>query len=152
MTLPKGGAVDLLTQVDELIANAPDDPATVAAVQAIAPVLYEEAQRYGQTVYYVLQTRDGQWQVITLEEQHPPHRQKNVIHAYGSQVMAQAACDEELIPVAMPIIPLLFQLLAADPVDSLILYEADGERGWEVARESLLAQVRAILSAPPDIA
>ncbi|WP_051372791.1 hypothetical protein [Thermosynechococcus sp. NK55a] len=68
--------MDLLTQVDELIANAPDDPATVAAVQAIAPILYEEAQRYGQTVYYVLQTPDGQWQVITLEEQQPPHQQK----------------------------------------------------------------------------
>lgn len=144
--------MDLLTQVDELIANAPDDPATVAAVQAIAPVLYEEARRYGQTVYYVLQTRDGQWQVITLEEQRPPHQQKNVIHAYGSELMAQEACDEQLIPVAMPIIPLLFQLLAAEPVDSLMILEADGERGWEVGREWLLAQVRSILSAPPDMA
>ncbi|BAY50843.1 hypothetical protein NIES2134_115780 [Thermostichus vulcanus NIES-2134] len=144
--------MDLLTQVDELIANAPDDPPTVAAVQAIAPILYEEAQRYGQTVYYVLQTRDGQWQVITLEEQHPPHQQKNVIHAYGSEAMAQEACDEQVIPVAMPIIPLLFQLLAAEPVDSLMILEADGERAWEVGRQSLLAQVRSVLSAPPDIA
>lgn len=144
--------MDLLTQVDELIANAPDDPATMAAVQAIAPILYEEAQRYGQTVYYVLQTRDGQWQVITLEDQQPPHQQKNVIHAYGSEAMAQEACDEQVIPVPMPIIPLLFQLLAAEPVDCLMILEADGERGWEVGREGLLAQVRAILSAPPDIA
>lgn len=30
--------MDLLTQVDELIANAPDDPPTVAAVQAIAQI------------------------------------------------------------------------------------------------------------------
>ncbi|WP_460193301.1 hypothetical protein [Thermosynechococcus sp. FA-CM-4201] len=143
--------MDLLTQVDELIANAPDD-STKMAVQAIAPILYEEAQRYGQTVYYVLQTPDGQWQVITLEEQQPPHQQKNVIHAYGSLVMAQEACDEQVIPVPMPIIPLLFQLLAAEPVDSLMILEADGERGWEVGREWLLAQVRAILSAPPDMA
>ncbi len=66
--------------------------------------------------------------------------------------MAQEACDEQVIPVPMPIIPLLFQLLAAEPVDSLMILEADGERGWEVGREGLLAQVRAILSAPPDIA
>ncbi|HIK25186.1 MAG TPA: hypothetical protein IGP91_05140 [Thermosynechococcus sp. M46_R2017_013] len=90
--------------------------------------------------------------MTTLEEQHPPHRQKNVIHAYGSRAMAEGACDEQVIPVPMPIIPLLFQLLAAEPVDSLMILEADGERGWEVGREWLLAQVRSILSAPPDMA
>jgi len=147
--------VDLATQVNQLIANAPDDPATIAAVEAIAPILLEEAQRYQQTMYYVLQTEDGQWQIITLEERHPPYHQKVVIHAYGSAEMANAHSegDRQLIVVEMPIIPLLFQLLAADPVDSLIVLEPpNGEQGWEVSRESLLAQVRSTLSLPPNIA
>ncbi len=147
--------MDLHTQVNELIANAPNDAATLAAVRAIAPVLLEEAQHYQQTVYYVLQTEDGQWQVITLEERQPPYQQKVVIHAYGSADMAAAASnpDSQLVIVEMPIISLLFQLLAADPVDSLIVLEPpDGERGWEVSRESLLAQVRRSLSIPPNMA
>ncbi len=147
----QGGVVDLLAQLDELIANAPDD-STKGAVQAIAPILYAEAQRYSQTLYYVLQTREGQWQVITLEEQRPPHREKNVIYAYGSEAMAQEAGDTSLLPVPMPIIPLLFQLLAAEPVDSLIILETNGQRGWEVERGKLLAQVQSILGVPPDIA
>lgn len=147
--------MDLASQVNELIANAPQDTATIAAVEAIAPLLLQEAQRYQQTMYYVLQTEDGQWQVITLEERHPPYRQKVVIHAYGSAAMAAAAsnADSRLRVVEMPIISLLFQLLAAEPVDSLIVLEPpDGEQGWEVSRESLLAQVRSMLNMPPNIA
>jgi hypothetical protein len=147
--------VDLQTQVQDLIDHAPLDAQTRQAVAAIAPVLVSQAQQYQATIYYVVQTVDGQWQIITLEHQEPPHTEKVVIYGYATPDMAQAAIEDEtnLVIQPIPVIQLLFQLLAAEPVDSLILLEApNGEQGWEVSRQDLQKQASRALNLPPNIA
>lgn len=145
--------MNLQEQVNRLIADAPQDGQTPQAIRTIVPILLAQAQAFPQLIYYVLQTPNQQWQVVTLEHRHHPGQKKSVIYAYGSEALALRHGEVGLGAYPMPIIDLLFQLLAMEPVDSLLILE-DGaaEDGSEISRAQLQRKIIQALTVPPNLA
>lgn len=145
--------MNLQEQANRLIANAPQDGQTPQVIRAIAPVLVAQAQEFPQDIYYVLQTPSQQWQVVTLEHRQYPGKQKTVLYAYGSEAIALSQGESGLGAYPIPIIDLLFQLLAMEPVDSLLILEdAAAQHGREISRAKLQQQVMQALNVPPNLA
>lgn len=116
--------MDLINQVQILIDEAPQDGRTPQAMKAIAPALLQIAQQFQNLSYYVLQSLDQNWQIVTLQNRKHPELEKTVIYAYGSLKEAtQAGQDPSLMATAVPITHLLFQLIALPKIDSLIILE-----------------------------
>ncbi|MDG2990722.1 hypothetical protein L3556_07215 [Candidatus Synechococcus calcipolaris G9] len=145
--------MNLQEQANRLIADAPQDGQTPQAIRTIAPILVAQAQMFPQLIYYVLQTPNQQWQVVTLEHRRHPGQTKSVIYAYGSEAMALSHGGGGLGACPIPIIDLLFQLLAMEPVDSLLILE-DGatENSSEVSRAQLQQKIIQALTLPPNLA
>jgi hypothetical protein len=86
--------------------------------------------------------------------------EKSVIYGFPSFEDAKASEPDsqapQLLAVALPVTHILFQLLALDRVDSLILFETPGQRetGVEVKRSDLqqavALQLQQYRSAPPS--
>lgn len=141
-------------QIQQLLQQAPSAEAR-ADLQAIAPVLSTVASRLQYLQYYLLQTLEQQWVMTTLQHQAQPNLTKTVIYAYASLEAVKAAQphpDPQLLALPIPTVPLLFQLLAIEPVESLIFVEAPQHPGVEISRQLLQSLIAQHLQPPIDIA
>ncbi|NDJ21270.1 hypothetical protein GS682_06370 [Nostoc sp. B(2019)] len=157
--------MDLKAQIQLLIDNAPDDGITPQLIAAIAPALSAIAQKLRYPQYYILQSLKEDWVLTTLSNRTNPKLEKRVIYAFPTlqdvSLISSAGLDPQLIPTAIPVINILFQLVALEPVDSIIFFETPGTttNAIEVPRTDLqnlvqqkLQQNKSQRSIPPDIA
>lgn len=158
--------MELDDQVDLLVRNAQDNGLSPLAITTIAPVLLAVASQLRHHQYYVLQTLEQGWVMTALTHRNQPESQKNVVYAYPSlkdAAESQAAnLDPRVMALPVPVVHILFQLLAMKPVDSLVFCETPGQNGQgvEVRRQDLESLVQSQLqetdldgvTPPPDIA
>ncbi len=158
-------------QIKVLIEQAPQDGITATLVRVIAPLLKQMASQLRHHQYYVLQTLDAGWIVTTLSNRTKPELEKSVIYAFPTYDDAQRQAtdnrEEESLIIPIPIIHILFRLIALQRVDSAIFFESKGDsrQGIEIRCDDLQRQVQAQIAAyqaqlrsteprnpPPDIA
>ncbi|NMG06950.1 hypothetical protein [Brasilonema sp. UFV-L1] len=157
--------MDLKAQIQLLIDNAPQDGVTPQLVTAIAPVLHAIAQKLRHSQYYILQNMEQSWVLTTLSNRANPQLEKRVIYAFPTiqdvPHRSSAGLDPQLIAAPIPVIHILFQLVAMEPVDSIVFFETSGipTDSIEVQRTDLqhliqqqLQQNRVKKQIPPDIA
>jgi hypothetical protein len=157
--------LDLDRQIQDLIDNAPSEGGTQKAIaQAVAPVLKALASKMQYLEYGLIRGRDRGWLVTTLSNRTQPNLEKKVIYAFSTARDAQAfhRSDQGGFEVEfVPVIHILFQILALEEVDSVVFMETPGnfERGTEVRRVDLQELVARQLqegarsrSLPPDLA
>jgi len=157
--------MELDAQVDLLVRNAQDNGLSPVAITTIAPVLLAVAGQLRHGQYYVLQTLEQGWVMTTLTHRNQLDSQKNVVYAYPSLKDATESqannLDPQVMALPVPVVHILFQLLAMKPVDSLIFCETPGQNGQrlEVRRQDLEFLVQSRLQEPspgavirPDLA
>ncbi len=153
--------MDLQLQVQALIDEAPQEGGMPAAIRVIAPLLQDLAeQRLAFEQYYILQNLQGNWQLTTLQHRQKPGLEKTVVYGFANlQDATRSSRSADLVALPVPVIPLLFQLLALEPVDSILFLETAGDldKGEEITRYELQQLIQKALgqnqSAPPmDIA
>ena len=157
--------MDLQAQIQLLIDNAPKDGTTPEIVIAIAPVLSAIASSLRYTQYYILRHLESGWVMTTLSNRTNPELEKCVIYAFPTihdvPPSSSAGLDPQVIPVPMPVTHILFQLLAIEPVDSIVFFETSSttNNAVEVQRSELQRLVQEQLQQnllhnriPPDIA
>ncbi|MGB3535184.1 MAG: hypothetical protein WBA13_16925 [Microcoleaceae cyanobacterium] len=160
---------DLNQQISALIQNAPADGKTPDIVAAIAPGLKMIAQQLQHLQYYILQAPDGRWVLTTLSNLKQPNLEKRVIYAYPSvedasaQIRAAQTSSSPTTAAILPVISILFQIVAIPNLDSIIFFETPGqiESGTEVKKEEIQNLIRSYLqqyqitksrSIPPNLA
>lgn len=140
--------MDLDQQLQALIAGAPQDGSTPQMVESIAPVLKAIAQRLRHLQYYVVQTLDQSWVMLTLNHRTQSEAEKNVIYAFPTLKDVSLSpfdlTDPNLIALPIPVTHILFQMLAMHQADSTIFFETPGNAtiGTEVQRSELEAQLQ----------
>ncbi|MEM6399742.1 MAG: hypothetical protein AAF757_05835 [Cyanobacteria bacterium P01_D01_bin.116] len=157
--------MDLQAQIQSLIDNAPQDGITPQLVAAIAAELTEIAQKLNFPQYYILQNPSGDWVLTTLSNRTDPQLQKQVIYAYPTlqdvSTTSGVGFDPQIIAAPIGVIEILFQMVALQPVDSIIFFDTPGTtaNAVEIKRsliqsiiESSLQQNRRSPDIPPDIA
>lgn len=154
-------SMDLQPQMQALIDEAPQEGGMPAAIRVIAPLLQELAeQRLTFEQYYILQNLQGNWQLTTLQHRQKPGLEKTVVYGFANlQDATRSSRSADLVALPVPVIPLLFQLLALEPVDSILFLETAGDldKGEEITRYELQQLIQKALGqnqpAPPmDIA
>ncbi|MGB6295908.1 MAG: hypothetical protein WBF90_06945 [Rivularia sp. (in: cyanobacteria)] len=157
--------MDLQVQIQSLIDNAPQDGITPQLIAAIAPALIQIAHSLRATQYYIVQNPDGEWVLTTLSNKKNPQLQKQVIYAYPTlqdvSSTSGVGFDPPLIAAPIGVIEILFQIIALQPVDSIIFFDTPGTTASavEIPRsrvtsiiESSLQQNSRRSDVPPDIA
>jgi hypothetical protein len=157
--------MDLDKQVEMLIDNAPQDGVTPKMVRTIAPVLIAIAKKLRHLRYYILQDLQESWVLTTLSNRANPAQQKRVIYAYPTlqDILATVkdGPDSKLTGIPLPVINILFQLIALEPVDSIVFFETNSitSNGIEVKRTDLqqliqqkILEESRVSKLPPDIA
>ncbi|MBD2427588.1 hypothetical protein [Phormidium sp. FACHB-1136] len=151
-------------QIADLIQNTPSHLINPDAVAAIAPTLRAIAVQLKHPQYYILQNLEQSWVMTALTNRTQPNTRKNVVYAYPTLQDAAASQatikDPQVMALPVPVITILFQLLAMKPIDSLIFCETPGQasQGIEVRRQDLEALIQAQLAQtqanpiPTDIA
>lgn len=146
--------MNLDEQIQSLIDGAPDLESRTT-VMAIAPILQQVAATLPQSAYYICQSPQGDWAITTLR-----HRQKNleirVIYAF-TQIQDIHKFERGLLKlgsaVKMPIVQLLFDLLAFPEIDRIVFLNNSQhlDRGQEISRQDLeTAIVRELQQAIPS--
>jgi len=141
-------------QIQRLIQQAPTDEARVD-LQTIAPVLSALAGRLQQLHYYLLQTIERRWVMTTVQHREQPDLTKTVIYAYPSLEAVKATQpnpDPQILALPVPTVEILFQLLAIEPVESLIFLEQSQNSAVEISRKLLQSLIAQHLQPPIDIA
>jgi CRISPR/Cas system CMR subunit Cmr4 (Cas7 group RAMP superfamily) len=90
---------------------------------------------------------------------------KTIIHAFpnleSAKANANAFSDPQLVALPIPVVHVLFQMLAMKPIDSIVFFEtsANLQSGVEISRENLqnlielrLQSLQGQSQLPPDIA
>lgn len=132
--------MDLETQIQLLINNAPNDGVTPHLVAAIAPVILAIAQKLRHSQYHILQDGEGSWVLTTLSKRGNPGIEKRVVYAFPTiqdvSLISPAGLDPHLTPKIVPATHILFQLVALEPVDSIVFFETPGKttHSYEVKR------------------
>ena len=161
--------MDLDLQIQTLIEKAPRDGSTPQILEAIAPALLLLAQQLQHREYFILQTVEQSWAVTVLSNLKQPGSEKTVIYAFPTLKDASRAAvagGDRAVPVPLPVIHILFQILALESIDSMVFFETPGsvETGTEVSREQVQKLIGAYLqqyrsnpnfnsgNLPPDIA
>ncbi|MCW6037566.1 hypothetical protein K4A83_14965 [Spirulina subsalsa FACHB-351] len=161
--------MDIDQQIQRLIDKAPPDGTGVLIQQVIGPVLRAFAAQVQHLEYYVMQSLTQEWVLTTLSNRAQPQQQKKVIYAFATLKDArqfQETPDPSLIAVCLPVTHILFQLLAMEPVDSVVFMDVpkDLSQGKEVKRQDLQNLVTSQMeqvkpapgkgsrSIPPDLA
>ncbi|PLZ95077.1 hypothetical protein CEN50_23450 [Fischerella thermalis CCMEE 5268] len=157
--------MDLKAQIQSLIDNAPQDGITPTLVAAIAPALSAIAHKLSHSQYYILQNLDEEWVLTTLSNRGNPQEEKQVIYAFPTLQdiprSYSAGLDPQVIAAPIPVTHILFQLLALEPVDSIVFFDtaSTNTNGIEVKRTDLqhlvqqqLQQNQTKNQVPPDIA
>ena len=157
-------SMDFDAQVASLQQSAPNDGVTANAITTIAPTLRAIAGQLKHEEYYVLQTLEQGWMMTTLSNRTQPNTQKNIVYAYPTlqdAATGQSAKDPQVMALPVPVVHILFQLLAMQPIDSLIFFETPGQigQGVEIRRQDMQALIQAQLQQsqqsspiPPDMA
>lgn len=155
--------MDINQQIQMLVQQAPQYGASSREVEAIAPALITVADRLKHPEYYVLQTLEQNWVMTVLNHPTESEVTKNVLSVFptleDAKTNASGFENAQLIAVPIPVIHILFQMLAMEPLDSIIFFEQprDFNTGTEVTRASLLELVQLSLQTvqartPTDIA
>lgn len=157
--------MDLKTQVQLLINNAPRDGITPHLVSAIAPALIAIAKKLRHSQYYILQNAEERWVLTTLSNRAHPGLEKRVIYAFPTiqdvSLISPAGLDPQMLGKIVPVTHILFQLLALEPVDSIVFLETPGQTTHtvEIQRSELqnilqnqMKQHEVSKQIPPDIA
>lgn len=157
--------MDLEAQIQLLIDNAPRDGMTPHLVAAIAPALRAIAQKLRYSQYYILQNSESSWVLTTLSNRANPGLEKRVIYAFPTiqdvSLISPDGLDPQMLAKITPVTHILFQLVALEPVDSIVFLETPGKTTHtvEVRRTELeklmqkqLRQKRSPKQIPPDIA
>ncbi|WP_375510965.1 hypothetical protein [uncultured Nostoc sp.] len=157
--------MDLETQIQLLIDNAPRDGITPNLIAAIAPALRAIAQKLRHSQYYILQNSESSWVLTTLSNLTNPGLEKCVVYAFPTiqdvSLISPAGLDPQMLAKIIPVTHILFQLVALEPVDSIIFLETPGKTTHtvEIRRTDLeklmqqqLRQQRSPKQIPPDIA
>jgi hypothetical protein len=149
-------------QIQQLIEQAPQYGARTEEIQLIAPVFKSVASQLQHAQYYILQNLEQSWVMTTLKHRTQPELSKNVVYAYSSLETVKAniaTLDPEIMALPVPVIQILFQLLAMEPVDSIIFFgSADEQTGIEVSRQGLRQSIEQYVQSlrqshpPSDIA
>jgi hypothetical protein len=154
--------MNLAQQIQALIEGAPD-PESRSSVMAIAPILQQVAANLPQTEYYICQSHRGEWAITSLRHRQQPNLEINVIYAFtriqdlNSFTQGESVAE---LAVKMPVIQLLFDLLAFPEIDRIVFLN-DSQNlnlGREILRQELeeaivkdLQQPTPPSSLPPDI-
>ncbi|MBE9198411.1 MULTISPECIES: hypothetical protein [unclassified Nodularia (in: cyanobacteria)] len=157
--------MDLKSQIQLLINNAPRDGLTPHLVSAIAPVLIAIAKKLRHSQYYILQNSEESWVLTTLSNRANPGLEKRVIYAFPTiqdvSLTSPAGLDPQMVAKIVPVTHILFQLVALEPVDSLIFLETPGQTTHtrEIQRSELQKLLQQQMKRqqkgkqiPPDIA
>ena len=153
-------------QIQTLVDNAPQDGTTPVLVEAIAPILKQLASQLRHPQYYIVQTLDQDWVITNIGNRNQPDFEKTVVYAYANlKDVASgpyAMQDPQMMAIPVPVTHILFQMLAMEPIDSIIFFESPGnvDIGTEISRTEMMNLIQSHLStlkpptAPPpaDIA
>ena len=140
--------MELDQQLQALIDGAPQDGSTPQLIESIAPMLKAIAQQLRHPQYYVVQTLDQSWVMLTLNHRTQSEDEKNVIYAFPTLKDVSSSpynlADPNLIALPIPVTHILFQMLAMHQADSTIFFETPGDAtiGTEVQRSDLEAQIK----------
>ncbi|MGD1715491.1 hypothetical protein [Hydrocoleum sp. CS-953] len=141
--------MNLEQQIQTLIENAPQDGNTPQIVEAIIPALKLLAEQLQHLQYYILQTYTQNWVLTTLGHQSQSELEKRVIYAFptlndasssiSEESFAGLPAEERIVATPMPVIHILFQMIAIQPLDSLVFFEKPGDltTATEVKREDV---------------
>lgn len=156
---------NLEVQIQSLIDNAPQDGITPLLIDTIAPQLKAIAQKLRYPQYYILQNLQERWVLTTLSNRANPELEKQVVYAFPQlqdvSLLSSTGLDPELVAKPIPVIHILFQLVALEPVDSIVFFETPGttSHAIEVKRTDLQKIIQQKLQQhlsnqqfPPDIA
>ena len=156
--------MNLDEQIQELINDAPQDGTTPVLVEAIAPVLKQFASYLRHLQYYIVQSLNRSWVVNIISHPDQPEVERQVIYAFSSLKDVaggpNSVKDPELITLPVPVVHILFQMVAMEGIDSIIFFEVPGNTlaGTEIRRADIQAMIQAQLEQfrtppiPPDIA
>ena len=132
--------MNLDQQIQALIDGAPQDGTTPEVIAAIGPALKALAEQLQRDRYYILEAPDQSWVLTTLSQVDQPDLEKRVIYAYptfeDASRQSAGAVPEKVMPALVAVTHILFQMIAIEPLDSLIFFEVPGrlDRGTEVKR------------------
>lgn len=132
--------MNLDQQIQTLIDNAPQDGSTPKIVEAIAPALKLLAEQLQHPQYFVWQTLDENWVMTTLSNRNEPNLEKRVVYAFPTLKDATSSTAEaNLVAVPVPVVHILFQMVALAPLESLLFFETPGDlaAATEVKREDV---------------
>lgn len=150
-------------QIQQLIEQAPLYGAKTEEIQMVAPVFKTIANQLRHSQYYILQNLEQDWVMTTLKHRTQSNT-KNVVYAYPSLEAVKAniaTLDPSIMALPLPVVQILFQMLAMKPVDSVIFFEAvdSQQNGAEISRQSLrqaieqyVQSLRNASTLPSDIA
>ena len=145
--------MNLDEQVKKLIDGAPDLESR-NSVREIAPILHQAAETLPQSTYYICQSSTGESTIVTLRHHRQPDLEIKVIYAFikpedigkfdGGSLATESA-------VEVPVIQLLFYLLAFPEVDRLVFLNNSQnlDLGKEISRQSLEDSIEQRLQQPP---
>ncbi|MBK1986886.1 hypothetical protein A0J48_004900 [Sphaerospermopsis aphanizomenoides BCCUSP55] len=145
---------DIDAQIQLLIDNAPQDGMTPTLVATIAPALRAIAQKLRHPHYYILQNLQDSWVLTTLSNRVNPELEKRVVYAFPRlqdvSLSSSAGVDPQVVAKAIPVIHILFQLTALEPVDSIVFFETPGttSNAIEVQRTDLQNLIQQHLKSP----
>lgn len=146
--------MDVETQIQLLIDNAPRDGITPHLITAIAPALRAIAQQLRHSQYYILQ-KEGSWVLTTLSHRADPGLEKQVIYACSTiqdiSLIPSAGRDPQVVATPIAVTHILFQLLSLKPVDSIVFLETPGtlNNAFEVQRSQLEKAIEKQLKHQP---
>lgn len=132
--------MDLDRQIQTLIQNAPQDGKTPEIIAAITPALKLLAEQLKHLQYYILQTLQQNWVLTTLSNRTQAELEKRVIYAFPTVKDASSSIVEDhVMAIPVPVIHILFQMIAIEPLDSLVFFETPGNltTATEVKREDV---------------
>jgi hypothetical protein len=160
--------MDLQTQIQSLIDNAPQDGITPKLIVAITPAILGIAKKLRHPQYYILQHLKEGWVLTTLRNRKNAKLVRRVIYAYPTlqdiPTADHSGLDPQVTATPIPVTHILFQLLATEPVDSIVFLDSPGinDSGVEVKRRDLQNLIQKLLpqqnknysgsEIPPDIA
>ena len=143
--------MNLDQQIADLIHNAPQDGTTPQLVEALTPALRTIAERLRHSQYYVVQTLEQGWMMLTLQQTAEPSVEKNVLYAFSTLKDVTngpyGLDDPGLLALPVPVTHILFQLFALPSAYSVIFFETPGNVavGTEIKRNEVETLVREVL-------
>jgi hypothetical protein len=145
--------VNLEQQIQKLIDQAPAD--LQQPIAQIAPVLNQIAEDLTHQSYFIGQNNSQEWIVITL--QNGQQTQMDAVYAFGHQQDAKTFYGPSELSIEMPVIDLLFQLLALDSINQFIFFdeESNMESGRTLRRvdiqQAIEQHLQNDMTLPADI-